>query len=238
MHTVGNRPRNNAIYASLEELFRLDPAYPAANLEPYYAGWNHEINRPGGETPAADSERDRYFARSMMYGSVLSGGLAGHVYGTGAYDVTSTGEPPGWRPYIWEALRYESGAQMQHLGRFVLCEGDRYQQLEPASVDLTPRRSAGSSDDGLDGWSFMMRTVDRRLALLYFEEKAVRPRVAGLAANARYAWSWYDPRRGQWLAAVPLRSDAHGTARAPAFPDGGPIAALDWAARITALAAR
>ena len=50
MHTVGNKPRNHAIYASLEELFRLKPAYPAANLEPYYTGWNHAINRPGGET--------------------------------------------------------------------------------------------------------------------------------------------------------------------------------------------
>ena len=92
MHTVGNKPRNNAIYASLEELFRLSPPYPAANLEPYYTGWNHEINRPGGETPAADSDRDNYFSRAMMYGSVLSGGLAGHVHGTGAYDITTTGE--------------------------------------------------------------------------------------------------------------------------------------------------
>ena len=47
MHTVGNRPRNNAIYALLEEIFRLEPPYPAANLEPYYTGWDHEINRPG-----------------------------------------------------------------------------------------------------------------------------------------------------------------------------------------------
>ena len=95
MHTVGNNPRNHAIYASIEELFRLTPAIPAANLEPYYTGWNHSINRPGGETPAENSERDNYFARAMMYGSVLSGALAGHVHGTAAYDVTSTGEPAG-----------------------------------------------------------------------------------------------------------------------------------------------
>ena len=98
MHTVGNKPRNHAIYASLEEIFRLSPPYPAANLEPYYTGWNHEINRPGGETPAPDSDRDNYFARAQMYGSVLSGGLAGHVHGTAAYDVTSTGEPARLAP--------------------------------------------------------------------------------------------------------------------------------------------
>ena len=87
-------------HGSLEELFRLNPAYPAANLEPYYTGWNHCINRPGGEA-GGDSDRDNYFARAMMYGSVLSGALAGHVHGTAAYDVTSTGEPADWRPHIW-----------------------------------------------------------------------------------------------------------------------------------------
>src|SRR4029078_4700427 len=97
MHTVGNNPRNHAIYASIEELFGLSPPYPAANLEPYYTRWNHAITRPGGETPEENSPRDNYFARAMMYGSVLSGALAGHVHGTAAYDMTSTGEPAGRR---------------------------------------------------------------------------------------------------------------------------------------------
>ena len=113
-------------------------------------------------------------------GSVLSGGLAGHVHGTGPYDVTSTGEPPDWRPYIWDALRHPSGGQMQHLGRFELSEGDGHQQLELASADLVPRRAPGAVEDGLDGWAFMMRTADRELALLCFERKAVAPRVRGL----------------------------------------------------------
>ncbi len=235
MHTVGNKPRNNAIYASLEELFRLTPPYPAANLEPYYTGWNHEINRPGGESPAADSDRDNYFARAMMYGSVLSGGLAGHVHGTGAYDVTTTGEPAGWRPYIWEALRYASGGQMRHLARFVLSEGDRYKQLELASADLAPRSAAGSSEDGLDGWSFMMRTADRGLALLYFEVKAQTPRLRGFAPEKRYRWSWYDTRGGRWSGSQQLRSDVTGTLGAPPFPGGGRRAIQDWAAKLVAL---
>src|SRR6185369_2881119 len=197
MHTVGNNPRNHAIYGSLEELFRLEPPYPAANLEPYYTGWNHSINRPGGETPAENSERDNYFARAMMYGSVLSGALAGHVHGTAAYDVTSTGEPAGWRPYIWDALRYTSGAQMQHLGKFILAEGNRYQQLAPAPMDLQPRVTSGATDDGLDGWSFLLRTSDRKFALLYFEDKARAPQINGLLPSAHYRWTWFDPRLGQ-----------------------------------------
>ena len=232
MHTVGNNPRNHAIYASIEELFRLKPAYPAANLEPYYTGWNHNINRPGGETPAENSDRDNYFARAMMYGSVLSGGLAGHVHGTAAYDVTSTGEPAGWRPHIWTALRYESGAQMQHLKTFVLSEGDRYQQLQLASRDIAPRSIPDALDDGLDGWSFLMRTPERDFALAYFENKALRAELKGFAPTSSYRWQWFDPRTGAWSEAFEIKTTKDGTLRMPAFASGGDQANADVAAKI------
>ncbi|MEO8019148.1 MAG: DUF5060 domain-containing protein [Pseudomonadota bacterium] len=232
MHTVGNNPRNHAIYQSIEELFRLTPAYPAANLEPYYTGWNHAINRPGGETPEENSERDNYFARAMMYGSVLSGALGGHVHGTAAYDMTSTGEPSGWRPYFWTALQYKSGAQMRQLRDFVLSEGDRYQQLELAAQDLQPRINAAVPADGLDGWSFLMRTPARDFALAYFENQALRARLAGFRPGARYDWRWFDPRSGQWSHAIALTADAAGVLVAPRFVPGGNQAAHDMAAKI------
>jgi hypothetical protein len=232
MHTVGNNPRNHAIYASVEELFRLQPAYPAANLEPYYAGWFHMINRPGGETPPENSPRDNYFARAMMYGSVLSGGLAGHVYGTAAYDLTSTGEPAGWRPHIWTALRYESGAQMQHLRSFVLADGPRYQDLQLASDDLHPRSIPDALADGLDGWSFMMRTPDREFALLYFEEKALRPQLRGFTPGARYRWTWFDPRVGTWGDPIRVNADGNGAIAAPPFREGDSQANVDVAAKL------
>jgi hypothetical protein len=232
MHTVGNNPRNHAIYASIEELFRLQPPYPAANLEPYYTGWNHAINRPGGETPAENSDRDNYFSRAMMYGSVLSGGLAGHVHGTAAYDVTSTGEPAGWRPHIWTALKYTSGSQMQYLKKFVLSEGDRYEQLQLASSDLVPRSVPGALDNGLDGWSFLMRTADKDFALAYFENKASLPQMKGFNPKARYDWIWFDPRTGEWSKPIAVTANAQGTISAPAFAQGGSQAMLDVAAKI------
>jgi hypothetical protein len=232
MHTVGNNPRNHAIYASIEELFRLQPPYPAANLEPYYTGWNHAINRPGGETPAENSDRDNYFSRAMMYGSVLSGGLAGHVHGTAAYDVTSTGEPAGWRPHIWTALKYTSGSQMQYLKKFVLSEGDRYQQLQLAANDLVPRSVPGALDNGLDGWSFLMRTADKGFALAYFENKAPLPQMKGFNPKARYDWIWFDPRTGEWSQPIAVTANARGTISAPAFAQGGSQAMLDVAAKI------
>lgn len=235
MHTVGNKPRNHAIYNSLEEIFRLSPAYPAANLEPYYTGWNHTMNRPGGETPLENSDRDNYFSRAMMYGSVLSGGLAGHVHGTAAYDMTSTGEPAGWRPHVWTAMRYQSGAQMQHLKAFILAEGARYQQLELASSDISTRQATNPRDDGLDGWAFMMRTAGRDFALLYFENRAETPRLAGFTANGRYRWSWFNPRTGVWGVALDLTADADGSIGTPAFPVAEPGIINDWAAKLVSV---
>jgi len=230
MQTVGNKPRDHGIYPFLEEIFRLNPAVPGANLEPYYAGWNHEIDHPAGEAPAPDSDRDDYFARSMMYGSVLSGGLSGHVFGTGAYDVTTTGEPAGWRPYIWEALRYKSGGQMQYLRRFMLSEGTAYQDLKLASEAIHPRTSSAYRPNGLDGQAYMMRSD--RLALLYFESEAARVRIDGFASRTVYRWTWFDPRGGQWSKAISIKTDAQGTLAAPAFPVGGGEIFLDWAAKV------
>ena len=95
-----------------------------------------------------------------MYGSVLSGGLAGHIYGTGAYDGTTTGEVrlPNERPYIWDALNYPSGEQLQYLGKFILSEGGRYQNCEPKRNLLIPSSAPNALDDGLDGWSFLLRS--------------------------------------------------------------------------------
>jgi len=168
----------------------------------------------------------------MMYGSVLSGGLAGHVHGTAAYDMTSTGEPAGWRPHVWTALRYQSGAQMQHLKAFVLSEGSRYQQLELAAADVSTRSTVSPKDEGLDGWTFMMRTPNRDLALLYFEHQAVTPRLAGFTANRRYHWFWFNPRTGAWSAPSEVSADAAGSMAPPAYPAAESGAINDWAAKL------
>jgi hypothetical protein len=168
----------------------------------------------------------------MMYGSVLSGALAGHVHGTAAYDVTSTGEPAGWRPHIWTALRYESGAQMRHLRDFVLSEGDRYQSLTLASQDLQPRSIPDALADGLDGWSFLMRTPALDFALVYFENQALSAKLRGFTPSSNYTWTWFDPVTGQWSRAARVRADAAGVIAAPPFPRGGRQAVGDFAAKL------
>ena len=229
MHTVGNRPRDHGVYALMEESFALSPAKPLANMEPYYTGWDHSMNSPAGERPEPDSDRDIYFARAMMYGSVLSGGLAGHVHGTAAYDVTSTGEAPGWRPYIWDALRYRSAAFMVPLRDFVLSEGARYQDLTLATASLSPRASRTAVANGLDGWSFLMRTPDMGFALAYFERKAAAPKITGMMPGRRYRWFWFEPETGAWRKAITVTADAKGVVQTPALPNKN-----DWAAKILA----
>ena len=60
------------------------------------------------------------------------------------------------------------------------------------------RKAPGSSETGLDGWSFLMRTPDKTFGLLYFENKAQRGRATGWRPRARYRFTWFDPRTGTW----------------------------------------
>ncbi|MFO7445259.1 MAG: DUF5060 domain-containing protein [Ignavibacteriaceae bacterium] len=232
MHSVGNKPRDHRVADSLEVLFNLDPIYPAINFEPYYTGWDHEINMPAGERPPANSERDNYFSRAQMYGSVLSGGLSGHVHGTAAYDITTTGEPAGMRPHVWDAFNYESANYMRHLNEFILSEGGKFQELHLARQDVQPNKAPDSPPMGLDGWSYMMRTPEKDLALLYFENRSVTPVLNNFNPDTEYVLQWFNTISGEWKEEIKIKSDYKGTIKLPAFPDGNNPSSIDWAAKI------
>jgi hypothetical protein len=232
MHSVGNKPRDHRVADSLEVIFKLDPPYPVINFEPYYTGWNHEINMPNGERPPANSIRDNYFSRAQMYGSVLSGGLSGHVHGTAAYDITTTGEPAGVRPHIWDAFKYESANYMKHLNAFILSEGNKYQDLQLARQDILPNKSPSSLGMGLDGWSYMMRTLEKDFALLYFENQSVLPVLNNFKTGAEYYFQWFNPINGEWKNKVTVKLDRKGMLTLPDFPEEKKMTFKDWAAKI------
>jgi hypothetical protein len=167
-----------------------------------------------------------------MYGSVLSGGLSGHVHGTAAYDITTIGEPEGKRPHFWEALKYESANYMQHLKNFILSEGNKYQQLQLAYKNITPQKAPGAPENGLDGWSYMMCTPAKDFALLYFENGAMTPTLGGFIPNRNYRFQWYHPKTGKWEKSIILKADKKGLLTAPKFPNGVNPTNVDWAAKI------
>jgi hypothetical protein len=136
------------------------------------------------------------------------------------------------RPHVWDALKYESGTYMQHLKTFILSEGNRYQTLQLASQDIHPQKAPDSPARGLDGWSFMMRTPDKKFALLYFENQAVLPTLSGFAANESYHLQWFKPRNGEWTAGGTIRSDDQGLLTLPSFPDQQNPSTTDWAAKL------
>ncbi len=232
MHSVGNKPRDHRVADSLEQIFNLNPPYPAINFEPYYTGWDHEINMPNGERPPANSERDNYFARAQMYGSVLSGGLSGHVHGTAAYDITTTGEPEGMRPHIWDALKYESANYMKHLKSFILSEGKEYQNLVPTRQDILPNKALNSPEKGLDGWAYMLTNSERKMAFLYFENESEVPELKNFKKNAEYKFHWFNTITGEWKEEITIKTDENGNLVLPNFPDNRKKSDRDWAAKV------
>jgi hypothetical protein len=103
-----------------------------------------------------------------------------------------------------------------------------------ASKDLEPRGIAGAPADGLDGWSFLMRTPRRDFALAYFENQAPRARLKGFSPGQAYRWQWFDPRNGSWSRALSVRADAAGVLSTPASPAAASAGPADFAAKILA----
>jgi hypothetical protein len=234
MHSVGNSPRNHGFYPWLEEQFHLDPPKPTANLEAYYPGWDqYAVTIVAGERAERNSDRDNYFGRTQAWGSVFSGALSGHIYGTGAYDGTTVGEEEGARPFIWEALKYPAGEQVGYLRKFLESEGAVYQDLGLASENLHPRNSSGSFPNGLDGWAFMMWLPDKSLAMLYFENKCETPQISNLFPQKEYLLNWFDPISGKWLEdSLILSTNDTGVLSINNFPDGGKISTRDWSLKM------
>jgi hypothetical protein len=221
-HQVGNR-RTHDLYPFLTEIFRAEPPVPGINGEPYYDGM--EDAEPGSDLAAL-------YCRSGLYGSVLSGGLGGHIYGAGGWQgglwSGEVEDASAWP--VWEVIRWASADQMRHGAAFFTARGSRYQELVPASELIDPGRSG--TPESLRGWAYCARTPDRALFLLYFERDCPRARLNGAVPDAAYEARWFDPRTGDWLTGQRLRTDGTGSVELPPFPDGRDPSSDDWALMI------
>jgi hypothetical protein len=121
---------------------------------------------------------------------------------------------------------------MRYLKSFILCEGHRYQELEPLTNALSPARSG--KPNGLTGWAYAARTRKQDLFLLYFEQDCPPATLTGARPNGRYRAQWFNPRTGQWRDATPeaITADAEGTLVLPPFPGTPARSDTDWALKL------
>lgn len=225
LHQTGNM-REHDHFWYLTEIFNLRRPVPALNGEPYYAGYK-DARGPGGAnyTRGAEggSERDDRFVRSCLYGSFLSGGFAGHVYG--AEGIWGADIEPAAPVHMWEAFQWRSGAQMQHLRAFALSIGRRYQELVPMADLVSPNKSHDTLS--YEGWAYCARTPDKNVYLAYFEKGAPPAKLRAAHLNSLYRAQWFDPREGAWSDAGEWRADKIGILTLPPFPSDA-----DWGLRL------
>ncbi len=245
LHGIGcGAPRDNTAILRMEPIFRLADPYPAITQEPYYPGLMSSFHMRGFmEMPPTDSERDQYYARVHAWGGVLSGGLGGHIYGTNAWDGDVAAVEPRqeqWgegNEYIYEALQFQSAGQMVHLRTFIMSESAHLHHLELAVEDMSPRASTpDAKGHSMSGLGFMLRTPDKSMAMLYFEDCCKSPLLKNMQPDETYSIVWFNPRTGEWSGTGTIQTDNMGELQLPGFPGGLTVTPEneDWALKIVA----
>ncbi|MDT7828843.1 malectin domain-containing carbohydrate-binding protein [Pricia sp. S334] len=232
VQNVSNAERDETMHQWLQEIYEYRRSTkPALNLEPFYPGWGlhsgNEIN------PGLD---DTTMAQMQMYGSVLSGGLAGHAWGDAWYAGAAASTQrrktdggtivPSNDPQINALSRFGSQA-MGHLRDFVLDEGHEYHRLIPAaqkhlSDSQDFKHTLSISDDGKFALGFF--TADART------NPSPLPVLTNLKASETYLFEWWDVTHGGWISAGEITTNRNGRLQPPALPNNDRT--KNWAYRI------
>ncbi|MBV8828627.1 MAG: DUF4038 domain-containing protein [Acidobacteriaceae bacterium] len=226
LQQTGNK-REHEYYWYLTQIFRDPHPEPGLDGEPYYAGYVDARGLGGGYKFGAQggTPKDDRYVRSAMYGNVLSGGLAGHVYG--AEGIWGADIEPSAPTHMWDAFNWHSGAEMQYLAKFILSLGKRYADLVPDQFVVPSQTDVVK---GYDGWAYAARTQDQAMFLAYFEKGCPKSLIRGAKLMGNYHARWFNPRTGEWteVAGGSLSSNNIGEIDLPAFPSDD-----DWALSLT-----
>src|SRR5579883_173687 len=229
LQQIGNMREHNS-YWYLTEIFNTPPARPAINGEPYYSGYT-DVRGLGGNGykygAKGGTDLDAQYVRSSMYGSFLSGGFGGYVYG--AEGIWGADIEPAAPIKMWDAFQWISGAQVKYLRDFAFSIGDRFRDLVPDAGLVSPDKDHNIKS--YEGWAYCARTPDKNIFLAYFEKGMPRAQIRGAKLNAEYRAQWFDPRNGTWKDAGSgtLRSGPTGIIELPDFPEQ-----TDWGLRMRA----
>lgn len=227
-HQIGNLREHDA-YWYLTQIYHAMPPRPALNGEPYYSGMTDRRYTPYRYGAPGGTEEDDRDVRSGIYGSFLSGGFAGHIYG--AEGIWGADTEPGSHPFMWEAFQWNSANQMKWLKTFALSEGARYQELVPDANLVSPSQTHVTK--GYAGWAYCARTVAKDYFLAYFEKDCPAGSVIrGAVPNATYQAQWFDPRQGEWMkvGSGVLTANVWGWITLPDFPSDD-----DWGLKLMKL---
>ncbi len=232
IQNVSNAERDETMHEWLRDIYGFKKSTkPALNLEPFYPGWGlhsgNEIN------PGLD---DTTMAQMQMYGSVLSGGLAGHAWGDAWYAgaAASTGRSredggtivPKNDPQVNALDRFDSRA-MGHLRSFILDSGHEYHRLIPAA------HTNLSDSQGL--LHTLSISEDKSFALGFFTADSRRnpsalPVLTNLIASENYLFEWWDVTNGGWISTGDIMTTSAGQLEPPALPNNDRT--KNWAYRI------
>ena len=201
LQQIGNW-REHVHYWYLTEIFHTEPARPALNGEPYYSGYQDRRDYTYSFGAPGNTAQDDLYVRSAVYGSFLSGGFAGHIYG--AEGIWGADIEKGSDPAMWEAFQWSSAAMMRHLAAFALSEGKRYQALVPDAELVTPHQT--HETNSYTGWAYCARTEAKDFFLVYYEKDCPNGVIRGAQPLKTYRAEWFDPRKGQW---IPVGTDRH-----------------------------
>lgn len=193
LHQIGNISREHDYFWLLTDIYRQKPPVPALNGEPYYPGGIFGCGKDEiaviGNCGEADIRN-----RSCLYGNLLSGGLAGYIYGCeGMWNANNEPEAPF---KLWDALKYPSGDQVKLVRNFIGIMGTRYQELIPDAELVSPNKYGEPL--GHKGWAYCACLPDRAELLAYFEVDCPRCSLRGLKKYAEYEIKWFNPRTGEW----------------------------------------
>ncbi|MGB6153352.1 MAG: malectin domain-containing carbohydrate-binding protein [Pricia sp.] len=232
VQNVSNAERDETMHQWLRDIYGYSRSTkPALNLEPFYPGWGlHSQNEINAGLD------DATMAQMQMYGSVLSGGLAGHAWGDAYYAgaATATGRSraeggtivPNNDPQVKALNRFESQA-MGHLKSFILDSGHDYRRLKPAAhTNLSDNKGFIHT---------LSISDDKKLALGFFtadsrSNPTSLPTLTNLRASETYSFQWWDVTNGGWISAGEVKTNSTGRLQTPALPNNDRT--KSWAYRL------
>ncbi|MDO6818430.1 LamG-like jellyroll fold domain-containing protein [Zobellia sp. 1_MG-2023] len=229
IQNVSNAERDETMHSWLRDIYHGRTTKPALNLEPFYPGWGlHSMNEIN---PGMD---DTSMAQMQMYGSVLSGGLAGHAWGDAWYAgaASSTSRSGGAtvvpvnEPQVSALNAFESQS-MGHLKDFILDKGHDYSQLVPAADTHL--------SDSQDYLHTLSVSKDKSFALGFFTADSRKnakalPTLKNLQPSKTYQFQWWDVNNGGWISSENITTNGSGAMKTPAVPNNDRT--KGWAYRI------